>query len=187
MSGRADESGIGPEEVVAFWRESGPQKWFTKDAGFDGSVRERFLALREQAAAGALDDWAETPTGALALILLLDQFSRNLFRGSAAAFAKDDTAVAIARLAVDRGHDFGVEPGLRQFFYMPFMHSERLEDQERCVRLSHSLDDKGTLPYARDHARIIRRFGRFPHRNPVLGRHTTPAEQAFLDAGGFAG
>lgn len=137
--------------------------------------------------AGKLDDWAATPAGALALIIVLDQFSRNLGRGTAQAFAGDERALALAVRAVAAGFDPLVEAPLRKFFYMPFMHSERLSDQHRSVLLCHALHDPGTLPYAREHARIIRRFGRFPHRNPILGRHTTPAEAAFLAGGGFAG
>ena len=136
---------------------------------------------------GGTSDWAETPEGALALVLLLDQFSRNMFRGSPKAFAQDEMARAIAREAIDAGFDQEVAPDLRCFFYLPFMHSEAIADQERCVALCHALGAAAISRYAREHERIIRRFGRFPHRNPILGRHTTPAEQAFLDGGGFAG
>ena len=177
----------GPAEVVEFWRVAGPQRWYAKDEAFDRAIAERFGALHEQAATGALDGWAADPLGALALLILLDQFSRNLYRGSPRAFAQDERALSVARTAVDRGFDGQVEPQFRQFFYTPFMHSESIIDQERCVALCHSLSDPGNLPFARDHERIVRRFGRFPHRNAALGRHTTPAEQAFLDGGGFAG
>jgi uncharacterized protein (DUF924 family) len=176
-----------PAEVVSFWRDAGPQKWFRKDAGFDAALKERFGGLHRSAAAGELDGWAETAEGALALILLLDQFSRNLHRGEAQAFAQDAKAKAIAERAIALGFDRAAEPGLRLFLYLPFEHSESIVDQERCVRLCHALPSGDLLPYARDHERIIRRFGRFPHRNLALGRHTTPAEQAFLDGGGFAG
>jgi uncharacterized protein (DUF924 family) len=180
-------AGAVPHDVVAFWRDAGPEKWFRKDAAFDAAIRQRFGALHEAAAAGRLDGWAENPEGALALILLLDQFSRNLHRGSPLAFAQDVRARSVAERAIAAGFDLAVPADLRLFLYLPFEHSEAIADQERCVRLCHALPDRGLLPYARDHERIIRRFGRFPHRNAALGRHTTPAEQAFLDGGGFAG
>jgi uncharacterized protein (DUF924 family) len=181
------ESSPGPAEIVAFWRKAGPKKWFVKDDAFDAAIRQRFGALHTQAAAGEKDDWAATPEGALALLLLLDQFSRNLFRGTPQAFAQDERARWIARQAIEAGFDQAVDPAFRTFFYLPFEHSESIADQERCVRLSHALADAEALRYARLHEEIIHRFGRFPHRNKVLGRHTTPAEQAFLDSGGFSG
>jgi uncharacterized protein (DUF924 family) len=176
-----------PGEVIAFWQEAGPPKWYRKDEAFDGEIKRRFGALHKRAAPGELEGWAAEPEGALALLILLDQFSRNLFRGSPEAFAQDERARVVACHALDRGFDRKIDEPLRQFFYLPFMHSEGILDQERCVALCHSLADPGNLPFARDHERIIRRFGRFPHRNPVLGRHTTPAEAAFLDGGGFSG
>ena len=174
-------------DVLRFWREAGPERWFNKDEAFDRDIADRFAALHAQASAGELDHWAETPEGALALLLVLDQFSRNMFRGTAQAYAQDGKAREIASAAVDRGFDRQVDPAFRAFFYLPFMHSEMISDQERCVALCHALPDKDTLPYAREHERIIRGFGRFPHRNPSLGRHASPAEQAFLNGGGFAG
>jgi uncharacterized protein (DUF924 family) len=175
------------QEVLAFWREAGPERWFKPDAGFDAAIRERFGRLHAAAAAGRLDGLAASPEGALALVLLLDQFSRNLHRGQPATYAHDEQARGIARRAVESGFDRAVEPRLRTFFYMPFMHSEALADQQLCVRLCHALYDLDTLKWARHHAGIIRRFGRFPHRNIILGRHTSPAERAFLEAGGFGG
>lgn len=183
MSG---EGRVGPEDVLAFWRAAGPQKWFAKDAAFDRSIGERFATLHAEAAAGKKQDWTATPEGALALVLVLDQFSRNLFRGTPKAFAQDEMACALALEAIDRKADEAIPPELRFFFYLPLMHTERIAEQERCVLLIHRVAP-GNLRYARDHERIIRRFGRFPHRNAILGRHTTPAEQAFLDGGGFAG
>lgn len=174
-------------EIVAFWRDAGPERWFNKDGDFDRAIAERFGDTHSQAAAGENDGWADTPEGALALILILDQFSRNMHRGSARAFAQDERALRIARKAIEAGFDRQVDPAFRSFFYLPFMHSERIADQERCVALCHALPEGGTLPFARDHEEIIRRFGRFPHRNTSLGRHTSPAEQRFLDGGGFAG
>jgi uncharacterized protein (DUF924 family) len=180
------ESEFGPADVVAFWREAGPKKWFNKDAAFDRAVAERFGALHAEVAAGGKADWAKTPEGALALILVLDQFSRNMFRGTPKAFAQDEMAAAIAEKAIEAGFDHVVPPDLRFFMYMPFEHAESIAEQERCVLYMHAFAPS-VLPYAREHEKIIRRFGRFPHRNAILGRHTTPAEQAFLDGGGFAG
>jgi uncharacterized protein (DUF924 family) len=182
----SDIEGQGPEDVVAFWREAGPKAWFEKSDAFDREIERRFGSLHEAAAAGAHDDWAETPEGALALLLVLDQFSRNLFRGSPKAFAQDERALAVANAALDKGFDRKVDPAFRAFFYLPLEHSEAIADQERCVALCHTVDGDA-LHWARLHEKIIRRFGRFPHRNPALGRHTTPAERTFLDGGGFAG
>jgi uncharacterized protein (DUF924 family) len=176
-----------PEEVVAFWRAAGPQKWFRKDAAFDREIAARFLATHEAAAAGRLSDWEATPDGAFALLLLLDQFPRNMFRGGARAFATDPLARAVAGRAIAHGFDTRAPDAERNFFYLPFMHSEHLADQERSLELACRLSDGESAKYAQIHADIIRRFGRFPHRNAVLGRATTVDEQAFLDAGGFAG
>jgi uncharacterized protein (DUF924 family) len=181
------DKAAGPADVVAFWRDAGQKKWFNKDEAFDREIAERFGALHAEAAAGKLSDWAGSPEGALALILLLDQFSRNLFRGSPQTFAQDARALEVARESLDAGFDKEVEPELRMFFYMPFMHSEAIADQQRCVSLFHSLSGGEALKHAHEHEQIIRRFGRFPHRNAVLGRHTSTAEQSFLDGGGFAG
>ena len=174
------------EDVVAFWREAGPSRWYRKDDAFDRAFRERFLATHEAAASGALDTWQATAQGALALCILLDQFPRNAFRGSARMFATDTQAREVARHALDRRFDREVEDALRQFFVLPFMHSEALADQHLCVRLARELSTD-TLRYAELHRDIIERFGRFPHRNAVLARDTTPQEQRFLDEGGFSG
>jgi uncharacterized protein (DUF924 family) len=176
-----------PGDVVSFWMEAGPKAWFKKSKVFDADIRRRFEALHFSASRGELDDWAETPEGALALLLLLDQFPRNLFRGSPHAFATDPLARRIARAAVDRGFDTRVDPQLRQFFYLPFEHSEHLEDQDHSVALCAASGDAELVKWARIHRDIIHRFGRFPHRNASLARPTTEAEQAFLDQGGFAG
>jgi uncharacterized protein (DUF924 family) len=175
-----------PADVVRFWREAGPDRWFAKDDGFDQRFRAHCLALHEAAARGDLDAWRATAEGALALVLLLDQFPRNCFRGTARMFATDDLARTVASDAVEAGHDMAVEPALRVFFYLPFEHSESLEDQDRAVALMAPLDER-TRSFAEIHRNIIRRFGRFPHRNAILGRATTPEEQHFLDEGGFAG
>ncbi len=175
-----------PAEVLDFWRTAGPEKWFAKNDAFDAEFTHRFLAAHEAAATGALDDWAQDAPGALALVLLLDQFPRNAFRDSPRAFATDALALHTARTAIYRGFDQSTEVELRAFFYMPLMHSESLADQDDCVALSRPLPGT-TLRFAELHRDIVRRFGRFPHRNAVLGRSTTPEEQAFLDEGGFAG
>lgn len=174
-------------DVVAFWREAGAERWFKKDAAFDDEIRRRFLTSYEAAAAGKLSLWEQSAEGALALLILLDQFPRNMFRGLPRAFASDALARAVAAGAIVRGFDSQVEPAMRQFFYVPFEHSENLADQERGVALYKAAGDADGLKWAELHADIIRRFGRFPHRNAALGRVTTPEEQAFLDGGGFAG
>jgi uncharacterized protein (DUF924 family) len=180
------EAAVAPHDVLAFWRAAGPDKWFTKDAAFDDAIRARFLATCEAAAARALA-WDDSAEGALALLIVLDQFPRNIFRGSARAFAADPLAREVATRAIARGFDSQVAVAERGFFYLPFEHSEALADQERCVALNRASGDADALKWAELHADIIRRFGRFPHRNAVLGRATTPDEQAFLDGGGFAG
>jgi uncharacterized protein (DUF924 family) len=182
-----DGSLASPQDVTAFWRAAGPKKWFRKDADFDREITARFLATHEAAAAGRLAAWEATPEGALALLLLLDQFPRNMFRASARAFATDPLARAVADRAVAHGFDTSVEAAERAFFYLPFEHSEKPTDQERSLTLSRQAGGGKADKYAEIHADIIRRFGRFPHRNAVLGRVSTPQEQAFLDAGGFAG
>jgi uncharacterized protein (DUF924 family) len=174
-------------DVVAFWREAGPKRWFEKDFIFDQDIRERFLATHELAAEGGLSAWEKTAEGALALLILLDQFPRNMFRGEARAFATDPMARAIAAGALVRGFDAQIPAELRGFFYLPFEHSEDLADQERGIAFYKAAGDADGLKWAELHADIIRRFGRFPHRNSVLGRTTTPEEQAFLDGGGFSG
>jgi uncharacterized protein (DUF924 family) len=175
-----------PADVIAFWRDAGPEKWFEKDTAFDDEIRRRFLALHETAASGKLTSWEATAEGALALLILLDQFPRNMFRGQARTFATDPLARAIASRAILNGFD-GAYPDMRGFFYLPFEHSEDLADQERGIKLYTAAGDADGLKWAEIHADIIRRFGRFPHRNAVLGRVSTPEEQRFLDDGGFAG
>lgn len=175
-----------PAQVIAFWRDAGPQKWYKHDADFDREIGERFGALHAAAAAGAHADWAQTAEGSLALLILLDQFSRNLHRGSPEAFAQDARARAIAAAAIDAGFPAHVDPGLGEFFAMPFMHSESHPDQMRCIALAHRHGTANTVKYARIHERVVRRFGRFPHRNAALGRHTSPAERRFLEGGGFS-
>jgi uncharacterized protein (DUF924 family) len=187
MTHHAPEHIVTPAEVLAFWRAAGQQKWFTKDERFDAEVRARFLSTYEAAAAGRLKAWEQTAEGALALVIVLDQFPRNMFRGSARTYAADPLARAVANRALARGYDREVDPTLRSFFYLPFMHAENLADQERCVALFRASGDRDGLKWAEHHADIIRRFGRFPHRNALLGRASTPEEEAFLKAGGFTG
>lgn len=175
-----------PQDILAFWREAGPEKWFKKDEAFDAEIAGRFSVLHGAAVQGAHDAWAENGDGALALILVLDQFSRNLHRGSALAFAGDAKALEIAKTALVRGDDRSVPKDLQIFFFMPFKHSERLADQRTAIALTHAMQNAHFLKYAHIHHGVIRRFGRFPHRNAVLGRHTTPAEKMFLEAGGFS-
>jgi uncharacterized protein (DUF924 family) len=175
-----------PAAIIAFWREAGADRWFTKDSAFDDEIKRRFLGTHEAAAAGRLTNWERSAEGALALLILLDQFPRNMFRGETRAFVTDPLARAVASRAILNGFD-GAFPDLRGFFYLPFQHSENLADQERGVALYRAVGDEDGLKWAEIHADIIRKFGRFPHRNAVLGRVTTPQEQKFLDDGGFAG
>jgi len=181
-----DEPFSTPSDVIAFWRAAGPDRWFAKNDAFDRLFHARGLELYDAAARGDLAAWAATPEGALALVVLLDQFPRNCFRGTARMFATDARGLAVASAAIDAGHDQAVEPVLRVFLYLPFEHSEHLDDQDRAVALIAPLGAP-YLAYAEIHRDVIRRFGRFPHRNAILGRATTPEEQRFLDEGGFAG
>lgn len=180
-----------PIDVIGFWRHAGPGKWFRKDYRFDEAIRLRFEPVHFAAARGEYDAWMATPDGCLALLLLLDQFPRNLWRNSPHAFASDAMARRVARHMVQADFDQEIEPALRPFCYLPFEHSEDPVDQDLSVRLCEALreatGDQGTLDYAIIHREIIARFGRFPHRNRAMGRETTPEEQTFLDEGGFAG
>lgn len=176
---------ITPSDVVAFWKEAGPDKWFAKDEAFDADFRERGHALHWAAARRERDDWMNTAEGALALLILLDQYPRNSFRGTAHQFATDPLALMFANQAVACDLHLAVEPALKNFLLLPFEHSERIEDQDRYMALvagDEELEEWGKL-----HRDIIVRFGRFPHRNAALGRQTTPEEQTFLDQGGFGG
>ena len=172
-------------DVLTFWyEECAPKDWFQKDEAFDTALRDRFGALHERAGAGACDNWTDTADGALALILVLDQFSRNLYRDDPRAFAQDDKALAIARAAIAAGFDQQHPHERRVFFYIPFEHSERLEDQEEGIAHCERHGDQETLKYAIAHRDIIQRFGRFPHRNACLGRISTAEEVAFLQTPG---
>ena len=173
-------------EVVDFWCAAGPQRWFRKDPAFDSEFRDRFLALHERAAAGELDDWANSWEGALALLILLDQFPRNAFRGTARMYATDAQARRIAHAALERELDLQVPQDLRNFLYLPLMHSEDPRDHGLSVSKTAALGGEPHR-YAVQHQRIIETFGRFPHRNLLLGRTSTEPEERFMAAGGFSG
>jgi len=172
--------------VVSFWIDAGPGLWFAKDPQLDARFRDRFLLEHEAAARGELQHWKNTPDGALALVLLLDQFPRNAFRGTRRMYDTDALARDVARQAVAAGFDREIATDLRKFFVLPFAHSEDLRDQERSVALARRIgaDD---LAHAEHHRDIVRRFGRFPHRNAILGRESTPEEKQYLANGGYAG
>jgi uncharacterized protein (DUF924 family) len=186
--GQADDLVPPPEAqaVVEFWRAAGPNLWFAKDDDFDRAFRDRFLSLHEAAARGGLSGWLATPIGSLALLILLDQLPRNALRGSPRMYATDAMARAISGAAIEAGHDRAVDQNLQLFFYLPFGHSEDLADQERAVSLCRRLGEPN-LTHAKRHCEIVRRFGRFPHRNPILMRTMSPEEQQFLDEGGYSG
>jgi uncharacterized protein (DUF924 family) len=175
------------QSILHFWfEEHGRNDWFARRAAFDAEVQLRFRTTFDAARAGRLEAMRAAPESALALIILLDQFSRNLFRDDPRAFAQDEKARGIAREALRRRFDMIAPERRRPFFYMPFMHSEALADQDLCVSLFKArLPASFNLRYAEDHRAIIARFGRFPHRNRVLGRPSTPEEIAYLESGGF--
>ncbi len=178
-----------PDEILAFWLdEIGPEGWYKQDEALDDEIRRRFLPVWEGAMAGRHGLWLTYPSGTLAYIILLDQFSRNMFRGQARAFASDRISLAAAKQAIHRGWDMMIDEPARQFFYMPLMHSENLCDQDRCVRLMMERmpnSGSGNLLHARAHREVIRLFGRFPYRNEALERNTTNAEQAYMQHGGY--
>ena len=177
------------KQIRDFWLdEVGPKGWYVVDDTLDQSIRDRFLHVWEEAIEGGCGLWLTDPKGALAYLILTDQFPRNMFRGDGRSFATDRSARAAAKAAIDRDWDRAIGEPARQFFYMPLMHSENLVDQDRGVRLIHSrLENEGgsTLVHAKVHRSIIRQFGRFPFRNAVLDRATTQAEQQFMDDGGY--
>lgn len=178
-----------PEEVLAFWLdEIEPKAWYVQDAVLDQEIRDRFMDTWQQAMDGKFALWLTYPSGALAYIILLDQFSRNMFRGSSKAFESDRVALAAAKQAIKRGWDLKIDEPARQFFYMPLMHSENLCDQDRCVRLMKERMPKageGNLLHAQVHREVIRKFGRFPYRNDALERRFTEAERGYVEAGGY--
>jgi uncharacterized protein (DUF924 family) len=167
------------DDTLRFWFDEHPKDWFVKTPAFDAEIRKRFLALHERAAAGRLEHWAQDPRGCLALVILLDQFPRNMFRGEARAFATDAQARIAARAILERAWDKAMTKSEQLFAYLPFEHSEALADQELACELMKNFDEK-QRQYAERHRDIIRRFGRFPHRNDLLGRENTAAEIEFL-------
>jgi len=175
----------GPDDVLSFWLdEVGESRWYVQDAALDAEITDRFKETWEGACDGRYSLWLTYPNGALAYIILTDQFSRNMFRGSGKAFSSDRIALAASKAAVDKGWDMRVDEPARQFFYMPMMHSENLCDQERSVRLI-CQRSKGNLLHARAHREVIRLFGRFPFRNQALARATTSPESDYVTAGGY--
>lgn len=176
------------DDILAYWiDELGPKGWYAGGEEIDDAIRARYLSTWEEARAGGLGHWLTDARGALAYIILLDQFPRNMFRGDARSFEMDPVARSTAKMAMDRGWDMEIEGEARQFFYLPLMHSENLVDQDRSVDLfSTRMEGDGNVVHAKAHRKIIRDFGRFPYRNDALGRKTTPEEQAFMDAGGYA-
>ena len=175
---------LDPIDIVTFWRDAGPTKWFRGGAAFDRECEARFYDAHFAAALRTLDAWIESPDGTLALLLLLDQIPRNIFRGTAHAYATDPLARDFARQAVAAGFDQKADPAMRLFFYLPFEHSEDLDDQEFSLRLHATLPGPDPDGWAKQHYEVIRRFGRFPHRNAALGRQSTPAELVWLREGG---
>lgn len=176
-----------PEDVLEFWAKAGPEKWWAKDGDFDAAIQKKFGKTHAEATIGNLDEWSKTENGSLALIIVLDQFSRNLYRDSAKAFENDDQCMHVVSRAMGTGQDRRMRDDLAAFCYLPLMHSESLADQDRCISEMVRLGLEEQIKYAIIHRDIIARFGRFPHRNSLLGRRTTSEEQAFLDDGGFSG
>ena len=179
---------VTPHMVLKFWFEdNGQEQWFGKDLEFDAEIEQRFGEATHQARDGKLERWVETPRSCLALIILIDQFSRNLYRDSPLAWSADAHALAIAKLAVEKGYDLDLGPVERAFMYLPFMHSENLADQERCVDLTKKCAEvgdefnKSNYEFAIKHRDVIASFGRFPHRNEILGRESTAEELEFLE------
>jgi uncharacterized protein (DUF924 family) len=175
-----------PGAVAAFWKPLGHAVWFGKDPGFDQTFREAFKTEHGAAARGELMPWLATPEGALSLVILLDQYPRNAFRGTPRMYDTDPLARIVADAALGLGRDKAFGPDLRGFFYLPFAHSEHLADQERSVALCADLPEPGPS-HSRGHRDTVARFGRFPHRNAILGRAMTEEETDWLNAGGFAG
>ena len=175
------------QEVVRFWHQAGPAAWFSRDPAFDAQFERRFAAAHHAAARRECEAWMENPEGALALQILLDQFQRNCFRGSAHSYATDGIARHYATRAIESGLDRQVDASLRLFVYMPFEHSEAIEDQHRAVALIGALGEAEFTRYAELHRDVILRFGRFPHRNRALGRVSAPEELEYLAGGGFSG
>jgi uncharacterized protein (DUF924 family) len=175
----------GIDDIVSFWfEELGPKDWYRKDETLDAGIARRFGEVYARLKEGVPDDWLATPMGWLAAVLVLDQFPRNMFREDPRAFATDADAIALAKRAIAEGFDMQLPPERRAFLYMPFQHAEDAADQARSIELFTSLGIPSNLDFARRHQAIIDRFGRFPHRNAVLGRASTKEEAAFLQEPG---
>lgn len=175
-------------QVITFWRdEVGPAGWYNSTPALDETIRSRFHGLWQQARAGQLESWSETAEGALALLIVIDQFPRNMFRDQPESFVTDHMAQSEAQAAISRGYDMVTPVPMRQFFYLPLMHAEDIVLQRRAIRMFEDRMPGDNIRHARAHAAIIARFGRFPWRNAALGRETTPAEQEFMANGGYAG
>ena len=176
-----------PEEVLSFWLdECEPKDWYVENAELDATIRTRFEPVWNKAMEGWLGQWMAYASGCLAYVILTDQFSRNMFRGTGKAFASDFAARAVTKIAINKGWDMRIDMPARQFFYTPLLHSENLCDQERCVRLmKERLESEGNLLHAKAHREVIREFGRFPYRNDALERKSTAAEQAYIAKGGY--
>ena len=168
--------------ILQFWfEESGSAEWFAKRPAFDALVRDRFAAAHDRAMAGDYDNWEQDPRRCLALVILLDQFPRNMFRDTARAYQSDPKALGIARRAIAAGRHNGLSTDEKKFMFLPLEHSEALADQEQCLELMRGLGEERSAEAALKHLVIIQRFGRFPHRNAILGRQSTPEEVAFLE------
>ena len=180
--------GITPEEIISFWQdEVGPEGWYKVDPDLDQKIRDRYLDFWLDVRAGNYNSWAGNATGTLAILIAIDQFPRNMFRGSGEAFATDSKARCIAKRAIFSEFDQKFDEPMRQFFYLPLMHSEVLADQDTCVRMfSLNMTGKDRYLHPRAHREVIRKFGRFPYRNKAMGRASTPAEIDYVKAGGYA-
>jgi len=182
---------VSPEQVLDFWCDDvGPKGWYIRDDALDQTIRDRFMPLWESLRDGGLHDWLTKAKPALAYLIVADQFPRNMFRDDGRAYSTDKLARAAAKMALDHEFDLKIDLPMRQFFYMPLMHSECLTDQDRCVRLMHTRMGEMTensLLHARAHRDIIRTYGRFPARNDALGRANTSKEEAFVQDSGYAG
>ncbi|MCV2891926.1 DUF924 family protein [Lentibacter sp. XHP0401] len=180
---------VTPDEVLAFWLEDvGQAGWYNSSDALDSTIRTRFQSTWERGAAGELSDWLMSANSALAYVILLDQFPRNMFRGKGEAFQTDKKALCAAKCAITKGWDMKIDEPARQFFYLPLMHAESLSDQDRCIRLlmDHMPQTgAGNLLHARAHREVIREFGRFPYRNEALGRSSTSHEIAYMEKGGY--
>lgn len=178
-----------PQEILNFWLdEIGPKGWYDVDEALDARIRERFLPLWDGAVEGAFALWLTYPTGSLAYIILLDQFSRNMFRGAGKAFCSDKLALAAAKAAIQKGWDLRIDEPARQFFYLPLMHSENISDQDRCVRMIAErmpIGRANMLIHAQTHREVIREFSRFPTRNQALNRASSAEEAAYVNQGGY--